>query len=121
MSDGDPVDLGVELLSKLEFGSLSLAETIDRLETITTDPHLTRKILETAERQEMIERDGTTIRPVRGHYVRFGSEIVTKAGEFNCRRCGSACSTGYFIRLDAGELGPFGGTCIRYVTGRAPE
>lgn len=118
MVDGDPVELGVELLSKLEFGSLSLAEVVDRLETITTDPHLTRTILDTAERRGVIEREGATIRPMRGRFVRFERDVVTKDGEFTCRRCGSGLSTGYFFKLDAGELGPFGSTCIRFVTGR---
>ena len=115
---GDRVEMGVELLSKLEFGSLSLAEAMDRLETITTDPATQRRILELAEERDAIEREGGRLRPKRGSFVRFSSEVVTKEGEFACRRCGAELSTGYFIRLDAGELGPFGSSCIRKVTGR---
>jgi hypothetical protein len=44
--------------------------------------------------------------------------VVTKEGEFTCRRCGAGLSTGYFMKLDAGEHGPFGSSCIRKVTGR---
>ena len=47
----DPVELGVTLLANFEDAELSMAEAVDRLETITTDPHLTREILDTAERQ----------------------------------------------------------------------
>lgn len=116
--EGDPVALGVELLGKLEYDEVSLAEAVDRLETITTDPALTRRILEAAEADGVVERDGATLRPRSGSFVRFASEVVTKEGEFSCRRCGAELSTGYFIELDAGELGPFGSSCIRKVTGR---
>ena len=116
--EGDPVELGVELLAKLEYDELALADAVDRLETITTDPALTRRILEAAEARGVVERAGARIRPQTGAFVRFASEVVTKEGEFTCRRCGSGLSTGYFIRLDAGELGPFGSSCIRKVTGR---
>lgn len=114
----DPVELGVELLSKLEHAELSVASTVDRLESVTTHPRTTRQILETAAERGVIERDGSTIRPRGGDYVRFESEVVQKEGEFTCQRCGAQISTGYFIDLDAGELGPYGSSCIRKVTGR---
>lgn len=115
--DGDPVELGVELLGKLE-GEMRLAEVVDRIETITTDPVLTRRILEEAEARGAIERAGDTVTPRSGTFVRFASQVAVREGEFTCRRCGAELSTGYFIRLDAGELGPFGSSCIRKVTGR---
>lgn len=114
----DPVELGVQLLERLEHAELSLAETLDRLETITTNPATTRAILETAQARGVIERDGTTVKPTGGRFLRFQSEIITKDGEFSCQRCGASLSTGYFMRLEAGEHGPFGSTCIRKVTGR---
>ncbi len=116
--EGDPVELGVELLGKLEFEEVPLAEAVDRLETVTTDPQLTRRILEAAEAEGVIERNGTAIRPQSGSFIRFTSQVVTKEGEFSCRRCGADLSTGYFIDLEAGELGPYGSSCIRKVTGR---
>ena len=118
MIDGDPVEVGVELLSKLEHPELSVADAMDRIETVTTVPHLSRKILEEAEKRGVIERDGVRLRPSGGRFVRFESEVVEKEGDFSCRRCGSGLSTGYFIKLDAGEVGPFGSSCIRKVTGR---
>lgn len=118
MTEGDPVEVGVELLSKLEHPELSVAEAMDRIETITTDPHLSRRILEEAEQRGVIERDGVTLRPSGGGFVRFESEVVEKEGDFSCRRCGSGLSTGYFIKFDAGEVGPFGSSCIRKVIGR---
>lgn len=114
----DPVELGCDLLEKCEDESLSLSEAVDRIETITTDPHRTREILDTAERRGIIARDNGIIRPQHGAFVRFESEVITKEGDFSCRRCGAGLSTGHFIRLESGELGPFGSSCIRKVTGR---
>lgn len=114
----DAVELGVALLERLEHDELSLAETVDRIETISTDPRITRQILETAEKRGIIENDGAVVRPRSGRYVHFESEVISKEGEFACRRCGTDLSTGYFITLEAGEIGPFGSTCIRKVTGR---
>ena len=118
MTDGDPVELGVELLAKLEHEELSLADAVDRIETITTSPDTTRKILDTAEKRGVIEREDGVVRPQSGAFVRFESEVVTKDGEFDCQRCGTGLSTGYFIKLENGEVGPFGSSCIRKVTGR---
>jgi len=115
---GEKVELGVELLAKLEFRSLPLPAALDRIELVTTDPATQRRILEVAEERGVVERDGERLRPTPGSFVRFESEVVRKEGEFACRRCGAPLSTGYFIRLDAGELGPFGSSCIRKVTGR---
>lgn len=116
--DRDPVELGVALLERLEHEELSVAEAVDRIELVTTDPALTREILDTAETRGVIERSEGRIRPTRGTYVRFERDVVTREGEFTCRRCEASLSTGYFIQLEAGELGPFGSTCIRKVTGR---
>jgi len=118
VSDADPVELGVELLATLEDGELDLAIAIDRLETVTDDPRTTREILDTAERRGVIEREDGVVRVLSGAFVRFGRDVVTREGEFTCRRCGAAISTGHFLRLDAGEHGPFGSSCIEKVTGR---
>ncbi|WP_135824165.1 DUF5830 family protein [Halorussus ruber] len=116
--DPDPVELGVELLSKLEHPELTVAEAVDRIETVTTHPATTRKILDEAEKRGYIEREEGIIKTTGGGYVSYQSEVVTKEGDFSCRRCGASISTGYFIKLDAGEHGAFGPECIRKVTGR---
>ena len=118
--DGDDrVELALELLAHLERDDLSLADVVDRVETVTTDPTLTRTILDEAERRGVIERENGRVRTRRGGtFVRFESQVVTRDGEFTCRRCGAGVSTGHFIRFDAGELGPFGSSCVRKVTGR---
>jgi hypothetical protein len=112
------VELGLQLLERLEHEELSLAETIDRLETVTTHPATTRTILDEAEKRGIVDREDGLIRPSGGRFLRFQSEVVTKEGEFTCKRCGASLSTGHFMRLEAGEHGPFGSSCIRKVTGR---
>ncbi|UHQ96037.1 DUF5830 family protein [Natrinema halophilum] len=117
-ADDDRVELGLALLAKLEHETLSLAETVDRIETITSDPTVTRTILDEAELRGLIDREDGIVRPKSRQYVRFEQDVITKDGEFSCQRCGSGLSTGYFIDLETGELGPFGSSCIRKVTGR---
>ena len=115
--DGDPVEVGVELLAALE-RDVTLAEAVDRIETITDDPRVTRRILDAAEKRGVISRKDGVLSTKGGGFVQFDRRIVEKEGEFSCRRCGTELSTGYFLDLDAGELGPFGSSCIRKVTGR---
>lgn len=113
------IDLGVELLAHCEDGELGLAEAVDRVEAVTTDPTLTRAILDEAETRGVIERDDGRLRLRRtGTFVRFDSAVVRREGEFDCRRCGAPLTAGHFVRLDAGELGPFGPDCVRQVLGR---
>lgn len=112
------VELGLALLERLEDESLPLPEVVDRVEVVTSDPTATRTILDEAEKRGIIEREDGIIRTTSRAYVSYDRDVVTKEGDFSCRRCGSGLSTGYFIELDAGELGPFGSSCIRKVTGR---
>ena len=114
----DPVELGVQMLARLEHGELPLPAVVDRIETITTHPETTRAILEEAEKRGHIVREGETVKPAGGRFLRFESEVVSREGDFECRRCGASVSTGYFMKLEAGEHGPFGSSCILKVTGR---
>lgn len=117
MSEDDVVELGVQLLSQLQHEELTLAETIDRIETITTNPTVTRKILDEADRKGIIERENGIVMPRRGHLVSFESPVITRDGDFTCQRCGAPVTEGYFLQLEAGEHGPFGSSCIKKVTG----
>jgi hypothetical protein len=120
--DTDPVErrieLGVELLAHLEDGELDLNEAVSRIETITSDPAITREILDTAEMRGIIEREDGLVRPQSHAFVSFESDVVRREGEFTCRRCGASLSTGHFVRFDETEHGPFGSSCIRKVMGR---
>jgi hypothetical protein len=118
VSDRDRVELGLDLIARFEDEELSVAAVIDRIETVTTDPRTTREILEAAAERGLIERSGDTVRPTGTNYLSFEREVITKEGDFSCNRCGASLSTGHFMNLDAGEIGPFGSTCIRIVTGR---
>jgi hypothetical protein len=115
----DTVELGVQLLERLEHAELSLAELVDRIETVTTHPATTRAIIEEAEKRGVITRDGDAVKPTSGRFLAFESEVVERQGDYECKRCGKNLSAGHFVRLEAGELGPFGSSCIRKVTGRA--
>jgi hypothetical protein len=118
-SRDEKIELGIELLATIEHEDLPLSAAIDRLETVTTSPSLTREILDTAEKRSVIDREGSRLRVRRGGaFVRFESDVVARDGEFECRRCGAGLSTGHFIQFDAGELGPFGSECIKKVVGR---
>lgn len=117
-TDHEDVARALDLLAHLEHEELSLAEVVDRIETVTTAPSTTRRVLELAEERGIIEREGGTVRPATGDYVSFESQVVTREGDFSCRRCGAGLSTGHFVRFDSGEIGPFGSSCIRKVTGR---
>jgi hypothetical protein len=114
----ETVELGIELLSNAEDGELDLAEAMDRLETVTSDPHTTREILDEAEKRGIVTREDGRLRVRTGEFVRFGRDVIVREGEFTCRRCGASIATGHFIALDAGEHGPFGSSCIKKVTGR---
>ena len=112
-------ELGIELLANLEHDELPLADAIDRIETVTTSPSLTREILDAAEKRGIIDRENARLRVNRGGtYVDYDRQVTSREGEFECRRCGASITTGHFVRLDAGELGPFGSSCVRKVTGR---
>lgn len=119
--DPGPVELGVALLSRLEHEELSVADALDRIEAFTTSPDRQREILATAERRGLIDREGGMIRPtgeVGGGYVSFEREVVVRRGEYTCRRCGADLGEGHFVRLDPGEAGPYGSSCVRKVLGR---
>jgi len=115
----DRIALGLELLAHLEQQELSVKAAMDRIETVTTNQQLQREILETAQREGIVERAGGTVRPTAsGTYVSFESDVIVKTGEFECRRCGASITEGHFVQFDNDELGPFGSTCIRKVLGR---
>lgn len=112
------IELGVELLDHLEDESLPLAEVITRIETITSDPAITREILDTAEMRGIIDREDGIVSVNTGTYVSFEADVIQREGEFTCRRCGTEISTGHFVTFETDEHGPFGSSCIRKVTGR---
>jgi len=112
------VELALDLLAALEHDDLPLSAVVDRIETVTTDPTLVRTILDEAELRGIVERDDGRVRMRRDGFVRFERQVVTREGDFDCRRCGASLSTGHFVRFESGELGPFGPSCVRTVLGR---
>ena len=113
------IEVALDLLAHLEHEELALSAVVDRIETVTSDPALTREILDTAEMRGLIDRDGARVQTrTGGTFVRFERQVVTREGEFDCRRCGASITTGHYVRFESGELGPFGSSCVRKVTGR---
>lgn len=118
MDQDRAVELGIDLLARLEYGEMDLVDVFDRIELVTEEPHLQERILDEAEEQGVIDRSERTVRVTSGTFLSFESEVTKKEGVFDCRRCGTALSTGYFMELPTGQFGPFGSSCIRKVTGR---
>jgi hypothetical protein len=118
--EDERVELALDLLAALERDDLPLSAVVDRIETVTTDPTLVRAVLDEAELRGLIERDDGRVRMRResGGFVRFERQVVTREGDFDCRRCGASLSTGHFVQFESGELGPFGSSCVRKVLGR---
>ncbi|WP_302083006.1 DUF5830 family protein [Salinibaculum rarum] len=120
--EGDAlVERALDLLRLVDEDTLTIAETVDRIEHVTSHPRRTREILDAADRRGIIERDEDRIIMTGSAPIATGeldTTIVTKDGDFSCERCGSDLSTGYFLDVDHGDVGPFGSTCIRKVTGR---
>lgn len=117
-TSGDPVERGLALIECFADDELSVADTITRLESITSHPRTQRRILDAAVERGLVEREGSRIRPIVESPIDFEQEIIRKEGDFTCKRCGTGITTGYFLNLHTGELGPFGSSCIRKVTGR---
>ena len=120
MDVDEPVRLGVGLLARIAEPSISLAEAMDRIELVTTDPTIARQILERAESEGIVVRDGSSLYVAEPNPLDFDADVIRREGSFTCRRCNSPLQEGWFLVLAGGELGPFGSTCIRYVTGRSP-
>lgn len=119
MSDDGDLERGLAVVEALAPHDPSVADIVDMLESVVAGPDAVREVLTEAEARDLIERDQARIRPGPAHAGADRRDgIVTKHGEFTCRRCSRGVSTGYFIRLEAQEIGPYGSTCIRKVTGR---
>ncbi len=90
----DRVVLGLALLERLEHESLPLPDVVDRIETVTTDPAVTRTILDEAELRGIIDREDGIIRPKSRQYVRFGQDVVTKEGSLPADAVARVCRQG---------------------------
>lgn len=117
--DDDAIDRGVAVVAALAVAEPSVADVVDALEAVVDGPDAIRTVLDRAEAEGYIERDG--VRLTVGRQVaprdRRG-RIVRREGEFACRRCGRGLSIGHFVRVGETEVGPYGSTCVRRITGR---
>lgn len=118
--DEESLEEALAVLEALAPFEPSVADAVDALEEVLGGTDAIRTALERAERAGLIERAGGRIRVPTTHRepVDRGGAIVTREGDFRCVRCGRSVSTGYFLRVDGKEVGPYGSTCIRKVTGQ---
>jgi hypothetical protein len=92
---------------------ITLKEAIERIEIVTKNPHIIRRILDEAEEKNLIKREGKLIISLLSSLECENQKIITRSGEFICCRCGSSLVKGYFIEFNSKEWGPFGPTCVR--------
>ena len=121
MPRDEQIARALALIAALETETLSLKQLVDRIELISSSPQETRAILDAATRRGLIDRDGSQI-AIRDRSVApaMSPDVVVRAGDFECRRCGRQLSEGHFITLAAGEVGPFGATCVARVLSGPP-
>jgi hypothetical protein len=112
----ETVERGVALLAAIDADRLPLPEVIDRIETVATDPHHQRAILDTAADRGILSRDGAVAHLSGRDDIERNT--TTRDGEYTCKRCGASLSEARFVDLEHVTLGPFGPTCFRTVTGR---
>ena len=120
MPRDDRTARALALIAAVETEMLSLKQLVDRIELISSSPQETRAILDAATRRGLIDRDGAQI-ALRDRSVApaVTPEVIVRAGDFECRRCGRQLAEGHFIILAGGEVGPFGATCVaRVLSGR---
>lgn len=99
----DEVEKGVAMLDRFLDDPGDKKRALDLLEVVTERPGLQREILEEAER--------------RGSGIGKDVEKSRREVEGSCIRCGRDITIGYFLDSGAGELGPFGSTCIERLEG----
>lgn len=118
MSEGS-IERGVAVVAALAHGEPTIADLVDALEAVVDGPDEIRTVLDRAESAGLIVREASRVRvgPEPTNVDRRG-RIIKRSGEFSCRRCGRHVTTGQFLRVGETEVGPYGSTCIRRITGR---
>lgn len=118
MAEG-PIERGVAVVAALAPAEPSVADVVDALESVVDGPDEIRAVLARAEAEGVIAREPSRIRLGRptAPTERRG-RVVRREGEYRCRRCGRGVTTGHFLRVGSAEVGPYGSTCIRRLTGR---
>ena len=116
MMENEIVEDGISLLVQGK-REMTLSDAMNMIEVVTKDPYLARRILEEAEKMEIIERKGSVIRSSTGMAGDYKKRMKIKHGNFTCNRCGSGLVKGYFIITNDKEWGPFGPTCVKKIMG----
>jgi len=114
---------GVELLREIDESELGLPEVVDRIELVTRNPSMVRRVLEVAEQEGVIDRgsEGGRVELTADASMDVSEDspaIIKRSGEYTCDRCGRSLSTGNFVNLESREMGPFCPDCVQKVLGR---
>lgn len=113
------LDRGVAVIEALVHLEVELPDLVDALDAVVEGDAEIRQVLKYAESEGLIERDGKHIRQGRAAPAgeRRSPRVITRDGEFACRRCGQSIGTGHFLVVNDREIGPYGSTCVARITG----
>lgn len=112
------IDAGLELLSALGAIQLKSIEIRDLLYyLISKDFNTIDKILETAEKEKLLQLTGKTYLMTPGaSSLKFEKPKIVKQEErATCRLCRKKISTGYYVVFKSHTHGPYGSSCIRKI------
>jgi hypothetical protein len=112
------IDAGLELISALGAIELKPIEIRDLLyNLISKDFNIIDKILETAQKEKLLQRTGKTFLMTPGASgLEFERPKIVKQEErTNCKLCKKRLSTGYYVVFKSHTYGPYGSSCIRKI------
>ncbi len=112
------IDAGLELISALGAIELKPIEIRDLLyNLISKDFNTIDKILETAQKQKLLQRTEKTFLMTPGASgLEFERPKIVKQEErTNCKLCKKRLSTGYYVVFKSHTYGPYGSSCIRKI------
>jgi len=112
------IDAGLELISALGAIELKPIEIRDLLyNLISKDYNTIDKILETAQKEKLLQRTEKTyiITPGASNLEFEKPKIVKQEERGTCKLCRKNLSTGYYVILKSHTYGPYGSSCIRKI------
>jgi hypothetical protein len=112
------IDAGLELISALGITELKSIEIRDLLyNLITKDYNIIDKILETAQKEKLLQlTEKTYVMTPGASTLEFEKPKIIKQEERGtCKLCRKNLSTGYYVVLKSHTYGPYGSSCIRKI------
>lgn len=112
------IHAGLELLSALGAIELKSVEIRDLLyNLITKDFTIIDEILETAQKEKLLQRaEKTYVLTPGASGLEFEKPKIVKQEERGaCKLCGKSISTGYYVVFRSRTYGAYGSSCIRKI------